>query len=270
MAIYITGDTHGGNDEQKLYDENFPNYENCTKDDYLIVLGDWGYMFRYNPSGVENDDEFLGVDDEDLRSELVLERKRLYNITNKNYTTLVLLGNHDNYDRIDSLPVINMFGGKVRKFNDKVFILMRGEVYDIEGYKFFAFSGAYSLDKAYRTPKKTWWEQEECTSEEEEYALKNLSKQNNKVDFILTHTCSESTLKYLLQIKCCFIEHYDNQNRFFEKIKQNINYKYWFMGHMHQDYRLNEKEFLVYNKVLNLDQIQKQDEEIPYERFTFK
>ncbi len=44
MAIYIIGDTHGGKDEQKLYDENFP-YENCTKDDYLIVLGDWGYIF---------------------------------------------------------------------------------------------------------------------------------------------------------------------------------------------------------------------------------
>lgn len=45
MAIYITGDTHGGINDMKLKSKYFPNYKNCTKDDVLIILGDWGYIF---------------------------------------------------------------------------------------------------------------------------------------------------------------------------------------------------------------------------------
>ena len=58
MSIYITGDTHGGIDEAKLYSRYFKDSKKCTKEDYLIILGDWGYIFEYNPSDVESDEKF--------------------------------------------------------------------------------------------------------------------------------------------------------------------------------------------------------------------
>lgn len=270
MTIYITGDTHGGIDESKLYSRYFKDSKKCTKEDYLIILGDWGYIFEYNPSDIESDENFSEVDKLHIRKKLISERKLLnYMFTDKKYTTLVILGNHENYDRVKKFPIIDKFGGKVRKINDSIFILMRGEVYTIDGYKFFTFGGAKSIDKGFRTEGISWWREEECTLEEEKYAIENLQKHGNKIDFILTHTCAESTLNELFQMNYISSRQYDKQNIFLEKIKQNIDYKYWFLGHMHKDCRINEKEFVVFNKVLKLEDIQNEDRKNPYKRFSF-
>ena len=42
MAIYITGDTHGEFDFRKLTTEYFPEGANHTKNDYVIICGDFG------------------------------------------------------------------------------------------------------------------------------------------------------------------------------------------------------------------------------------
>lgn len=270
MSIYLTGDTHGGVDEMKLYSRYFKESKKCTKEDYLIILGDWGYVFEYNPTDVEDDEEFSMVEKSHLRCKLISERRQLnHTFTKKKYTTLVVLGNHENYDRIKNFPVIDKFEGKVRKVNDSVFILMRGEVYNIDGYKFFTFGGAKSIDKAFRKEGISWWPEEECTPEEEDYALKNLERHGNKVDFILTHTCAMSTLNELFQMNYVFSREYDVQNMFLEKIKQKVGYKYWFFGHIHRDCRINEKEILMFNKILKLEDIQIQDQKNPYRRFSF-
>lgn len=41
--IYLTGDTHGGYDIKKLL-----NYE-FNKEDYLIILGDFGFIWESRP-----------------------------------------------------------------------------------------------------------------------------------------------------------------------------------------------------------------------------
>ena len=78
-----------------------------------------------------------------------------------------------------------------------------------------------------------------------------------------------STLNELFQMNYVYSRQYDAQNKFLERVKQKVDYKYWFFGHMHKDCRINEKEFLVFNKVLKLDDIQKDDQENPYKRFRF-
>ena len=40
MAIYITGDTHG--DFTRFKEELFPEQANMTKDDYVMICGDFG------------------------------------------------------------------------------------------------------------------------------------------------------------------------------------------------------------------------------------
>ena len=43
--IYITGDTHGYNDIDKLTSHRWPEGSKLTKDDVLIIAGDFGLMF---------------------------------------------------------------------------------------------------------------------------------------------------------------------------------------------------------------------------------
>ena len=55
MSIFITGDTHGDFDIEKLSLKNFPEQEELTKDDYLIVAGDFGAVW----DGGEKDEKLL-------------------------------------------------------------------------------------------------------------------------------------------------------------------------------------------------------------------
>ena len=46
--IYLTGDTHIPIDIGKLNTKNFPQQKEMTKDDYVIVLGDFGLLWKKN------------------------------------------------------------------------------------------------------------------------------------------------------------------------------------------------------------------------------
>lgn len=48
--IYITGDIHGDIDIHKLTTQNFPQQRTMTKDDYLIICGDFGLLWDDSPS----------------------------------------------------------------------------------------------------------------------------------------------------------------------------------------------------------------------------
>lgn len=44
--IFITGDLHGTKEIHKLDKKNFPIGESLTKNDYLIILGDFGLIWN--------------------------------------------------------------------------------------------------------------------------------------------------------------------------------------------------------------------------------
>ena len=44
MAIFLTGDIHGNNSIEKLDDEHFDS-TGLTRDDYVIILGDFGLVW---------------------------------------------------------------------------------------------------------------------------------------------------------------------------------------------------------------------------------
>ena len=47
MAIYVTGDTHQSIDIHKLTTSNFPEQKELTKNDYVIICGDFGLLWNY-------------------------------------------------------------------------------------------------------------------------------------------------------------------------------------------------------------------------------
>ena len=54
MAVFLTGDIHGLIDDPDRFEVwNFPEGENLTRNDYVIVLGDFGMPFDM----MESDDD---------------------------------------------------------------------------------------------------------------------------------------------------------------------------------------------------------------------
>ena len=121
MAVYVTGDTHG-DWMNRLKTDSFPEQKEMTKDDYVIICGDFGLWDNSNR-----------------------EKYNLDWLEDKPFTTLFVSGNHENYDILDSLPVSELHGGKVNFVRPSVIHLMRGEVFNIEDKTFFTFGGASSL-----------------------------------------------------------------------------------------------------------------------------
>ena len=61
--------------------------------------------------------------------------------------------------------------------------LMRGQIFTIDGLKFFTFGGAYSIDKMSRAEGISWFPEEIPSREEYEEGWANLEKEDFQVDY---------------------------------------------------------------------------------------
>ena len=110
--VYVTGDTHGLLDTYKIL--KFQEKENkLDYDDYLIICGDAGIVW----------------DNETLKDSIDYYENLGTNI-------LFVDGNHENFDILNSFPISIWNGGKVHKISDRIFHLMRGQVFNIFGKTF--------------------------------------------------------------------------------------------------------------------------------------
>ena len=223
--IYITGDLHGSHDSFKLNTTNFPQQKQLDKEDYVIICGDFGCVWNNSK--------------EDLYWQKWLN--------NKNFTTLFIDGNHENFDLLNQYPIEQWNGGKVHFIQDSVIHLMRGQIFTIDNLKFFTMGGATSVDKHRRIEGKSWWKEEIPNKKEFDEALDNLEKHNWMVDYVISHTCSMRIQKQLIYIK-------ENNplNSFFDMLEKDLKYKYWYFGHFHNSLGIDDKHTLLYNEVVQL------------------
>ncbi|MNN33106.1 hypothetical protein D3C81_1468460 [compost metagenome] len=227
--MYITGDLHGYTDISKLNSKRFPKNKDLTKDDYVIVAGDFGLVW-------------------DNKNDELYWRKWL---ARKNFTTLFIDGNHENFNMLNSYPVETWNGGKIHRVSDSIFHLMRGQIFTIKGYKIFTFGGAQSHDKEYRKENINWWPNEMPSTEEYQEGLKNLELHNWQVDFVISHMCPTSTLQSLNDTHPTGIEQ-DQLSEYLERIKGRLCYRKWYFGHFHKDIELPDEQKLIYKSIEEL------------------
>ena len=250
MSVWITGDTHG-DWINRLNVDSFHEQKEMTKDDYIIICGDFGIW------------------DNSKR-----EKYNLNWLDDKPFTTLFVSGNHDNYDILDGLEVSEWHGGLVNHIRPSIIHLMRGQVFTIEDRTFFTFGGASShdisdgilepddpdfkekirqLDKnpysLYRINHISWWQRELPSEYEMKTGLDNLKKQNNKVDYIITHSPSTSEL-YLMGGKGLYQS--DILTNYLEEVKANTEYKRHFFAHMHVNKAINDKDICLYEQIIRI------------------
>ena len=189
--IFLTGDCHAS--YTKLSSKSFPESRALTKDDYVFICGDFGYW------------------EESKRQDYWMDW-----LEGRPFTTLWVDGNHENYDLLKKLPVEQWNGGKVHFIRPSVIHLMRGQIYEIDGKRFFTFGGARSHDisggilekddpdlqdkiwdledlgRPFRINHMTWWKEELPDDEEMQAGIAALEKAGWETDYIITHCCATS------------------------------------------------------------------------------
>ena len=192
--IYATGDTHGN--FQRFQTQHFPEQATMTREDYMIICGDFG--------GVWNGSE--------------KEAHKLDWLESLPFTTLFVSGNHENFDLLAKYPVEEWNGGKIKRIRPHVIHLMRGQVYELQGYTFFTMGGASSHDiddgilnpdasdfeeqywalrrmgAYFRVNHHSWWKEELPSPAEYAEARRNLERVHYDVDYIITH-CAPAASK---------------------------------------------------------------------------
>lgn len=251
--IYITGDTHSDFSRfsnKKLNGQGMK----LTEEDYVIVCGDLGLCWA-------KDGTFK------YYCKIFAQKK---------FTILWIQGNHENYDMIAEYPIEKWHGGNVRHIvRDKVILLERGQIFEIEGKKFFTFGGATSHDvqggilnrkdtnfdekrrKAkdsglpFRIENESWWREELPNNNEMAEGRKNLEKNKYKVDYVITHCCSTDMQKQLGNDYERFYKT-DVLTDYLQELEEKLQYKHWYFGHYHMDLSIDDKHTLVYYRIIGL------------------
>ena len=248
MSIFITGDVHG--DFSRFKKEVFFEQTELTKEDYVIITGDFGGVWDNSPE----------------------EQRQLDWLEARPFTTLFVSGNHENFDLLAKLPVEKWHGGTVLRVCPSVIHLMRGQVYDIGGKKFFTMGGASSHDISggilepddpkfrqkrkrleisgalYRVNHRSWWAAELPSDAEYQTAQANLEANGWQVDYIITHCCPTSIQNDLSggSYKA------DHLTDFLDEVAQKCQFKHWFHGHYHDNRVLQDKFVLLYEQIIEL------------------
>lgn len=223
--IYVTGDTHADLDIGKLSTRVFTQQKDLTKDDYLIICGDFGLVWDNTPREVYWQNW----------------------LSSKNFTTLWIDGNHENFDYLRTFPLIEKFGGYVREIAPSIYHLERGQVLTVDGNKIFVMGGASSHDKWHRKEHISWWADELPSTQEMERAINALDEAEWSVDYVFTHCAPKS-------VQGMIADWYENDllTGFLERVRADLSFKHWYFGHYHIDKKMNEQFTALYQSVVPL------------------
>lgn len=238
--IFVTGDTHG--DRSRFQCREW-GADRISAKDQLVICGDFGYLF----TGDRRERDFL-----DSLEELP-------------YQVLFLDGNHENFDLLNTYPVELWNGGKVHiikkdsQGTPKVIHLMRGQVYEIQGKKIFTFGGAYSIDRWWRQEGISWWSQEMPTEAEMQEGIRNLEKNQYRIDYIFTHAAPEDTMNLF------YPDHPEEKrlNNFLEWVREKVAYQHWYFGHLHEDRDLWRNQTVLWYEIRNVETNRRIDQKCP-------
>ena len=219
--VYITGDIHG--DPMRIY--VFAKKHKLTKNDMVIILGDVGANYY--------------GDERDERTKENLSKVRV--------PILCIHGNHEMRPwEADGYTLVKWNGGKVwvqEKYPQLLFA-KDGEIYTIDGKRYIAIGGAYSVDSYWRIKHHAgWWESEQPTEEIKKFVEKQL--QVNEIDIILSHTCPR---KYKpIEAFLPFIDQSTvdtSTEDWLDSIEEKVNYQAWYCGHWHIEKDIDKMHFM--------------------------
>lgn len=217
--IILTGDTHADVSRILFIDDN-----EMTKDDVVIILGDFGVIWKENDS---------------------MTKKVLQMLGEKKFTTAFLDGNHENFIEIARLEKKAFWNeGKVGILPHGIIHLLRGEIYNIEGRIIGVCGGANSIDLWHRKEGISWWREEEITDKDINNFKANLK--GNKIDIMLSHDAPASLIPLVKLFSGINNGKISNSQKQLEKINQIADIDKWYFGHWHINKKIDDKFECLY------------------------
>lgn len=225
--ILITGDKHGT--FTPLF--GFAERHKPAAADILIVAGDAGYVW-----------------DEDYSCRVETLQQIFPGVV------AFVDGNHENHVLLNRFSVQRWNGGLVHRVGERVYHLMRGELYTVDGNCIFTFGGARSTDQDQREEGKSWWKEEEPTPAELDYGYRQLMEHRNEIHYVITHEtplfarASISRRKRIdkdYRLPAVFEDWY-------RIVSAAPQFKKWYFGHMHQDQSITPQLRGIHNHILPL------------------
>jgi len=231
MSILLSGDFHDNARGELSYltkDYLTKKYDRKQYEEikYHIILGDGGFLWP-------------GQEKEEV---LIFEE-----LSKRHFPTLCVIGNHEPVLGRPDLGEADIgIGGNVIVINrEKPFLayLKRGKIYHIENHKFLVLGGALSVDKRFRKPNISWWENEYWSAEEESELFALLGK-DNSFDYVLSHTGPDRINRKVFgkNWKGDPQKYQDKVAALNDEIDGKITCKQWFCGHWHQNVYYYDEE----------------------------
>lgn len=219
--VYITGDMHG---DVTRWCEN--DMKRLKAGDILIVLGDFGFV--WNGSAKEKKDlEYLG---------------------SRKFAIGFLDGTHENFDLLKKYRKTVWNGGKAHRISGNLFHMMRGQVFNFGGEKYFVCGGGESPDLELRSEQE-WWREEMPSPEELREGAENLDEAGGKVDYILTHE-PPSLVKSAMLLRRGDADRVNRLNGYFEKLNRSLEFDHWYFGSVHEDRTVTPRHTALFKRVI--------------------
>jgi len=231
--IFVTGDIHGEVCE-RFSSVAFPEGRNLTRDDYAFIAGDFGVIWSNDPDDAS-------------------EKYLLDWLDDKPWTTFVVGGNHENWTRLDALPIVVKFGVKLGYIRENVFFVPNGTLITLNKKKIFCFGGAMSTDKVYRKENVSWWAREIPSHSEMNLGTIVLENNDYKVDIIISHTMPRSCIQEFCEKKGYHGDRIiDPTANYLSYIQIHTQFDKWYCGHFHVNEKFGRVNCL-YQNIIDVD-----------------
>lgn len=211
--LFITGDTHNDIDVAKLNAQKFPAQNGLCRDDVVLIAGDFGLPWDMPESG--SDKWWL----------------KWYE--NKQFTTVFIDGNHENFDMLKTYPDVIFAGARCHQIRPHVFHVKRGEVLELSGHRILCMGGAKSTDKSRRKEHISWWREEIPDQSEWDHAEESLIEK--RPDIIVTHDVPSSATRFLYEGMRPDVVKTELEHLLYLIEQDKIPVKDWYFGHHHMD-----------------------------------
>ena len=229
--ILITGDTHGDVSRFKKKE-----LKKLRKSDTLIICGDFGFVWNGSQA----------------------EQKLLKWLGKRKYTVLFVEGVHENFSELEKYPIERWCGGNTRRISGSLRQLMRGQVFDIDGKKIFAFGGGRSEDNdSYLTgdddEARLRWKQEIPTEEELSEGMNNLEMCAFTVDYIVSYEPPAQISEFMELGK----NDRSHVNTYLEQVREKTDFVRWFFGRHHINKLIPPKFQAVFDGIFDASETPK-------------
>ena len=224
--LYFTGDIHG--DAERLSKNALSMMK---QGDTLIICGDFGFLWDNTKP----------------------EKKALNALSRRRYNICFVDGTHENFEILQSYPVVSWNGGQAHKIRDNIYHLMRGQIFTIEGKTIFTMGGGEDPEMELDENDDISLHREIPTSQELLSGIAAMEKSGYKCDYIVTHEPPAKTRDFLL-LSANKSLRVTALGAYFDALAKQAQYGKWFFGSMHVDRFVSDKQIALFRNIVEAKQ----------------